>query len=108
MSFTDIGINQVAERIQGRLQRYLEAQYHIRDSALIEERRLLLLEPGSISQRPFVEVTPSYAVLPGFSGLNLPKPVKDLLSELQEWKPRVGVYPPYRHQADALESYFSE
>ena len=52
MNFTDIGVNQVAERIHGRLQRYLEAQYHIRDSGFIEERRLLLLEPGSISQRP--------------------------------------------------------
>ena len=107
MNFTDIGINQVAERIQGRLQRYLEAQYHIRDSGLIEERRLLLLEPGSISQRPFVEVTPSYAVLDDFLGLNLPKPVEELLSELQAWTPPIGVFPPYRHQADSLENYFS-
>src|SRR5580704_6713836 len=108
MTFTDIGVNQVAERIHGRLQRYLEAQYHIRDSGLIEERRLLLLEPGSIAQRPFVEVTPSYAVLEGFSGLNLPKPVEELLSELQAWNPPIGVYPPYRHQADALENYFKD
>lgn len=108
MNFTDIGVNQVAERIQGRLQRYLEAQYHIKDSGLIEERRLLLLEPGSVAQRPFVEVTPSYAVLDGFSGLSLPKPVKELLSELQRWTPVIGVYPPYRHQADALESYYKD
>ena len=42
---SDIGIKQVAERIHSRLQRYLEAQYHIKDPALIEERHLLLLEP---------------------------------------------------------------
>jgi ATP-dependent helicase YprA (DUF1998 family) len=108
MTFTDIGVNQVAERIHGRLQRYLEAQYHIRDSGFIEERRLLLREPGSIAQRPFVEVTPSYAVLDGFSDLNIPETVKSLLSELQEWSPSIGVYPPYRHQADALEHYFDD
>jgi hypothetical protein len=108
MTFTDIGVNQVAERIHGRLQRYLEAQYHIRDSGFIEERRLLLREPGSIAQRPFVEVTPSYAVLDGFSDLNIPTTVKSLLSELQEWSPSIGVYPPYRHQADALEHYFDD
>src|SRR5580704_11985099 len=106
MTFTDIGVNQVAERIHTRLQRYLEAQYHIRDSGFIEERRLLLLEPGSISQRPFVEITPSYAVCDGFSELNVPGPVKELLSELLAWKPSIGVYPPYKHQADALEAYF--
>ena len=78
----EIGIKQVAERIHGRLQRYLEAQYHIRDSAFIEERRMLLFEPGSISQRPFVEVTPSYAVCDGFTGLKIPDPVRSLLAEL--------------------------
>jgi hypothetical protein len=108
MTFTDIGVNQVAERIHGRLQRYLEAQYHIRDSGFIEERRLLLLEPGSIAQRPFVEVTPSYAVCDGFSRLSLPEEVQGLLTELLEWSPSIGVYPPYRHQADALEYYFKD
>ncbi|MBS1853929.1 MAG: DEAD/DEAH box helicase [Acidobacteria bacterium] len=108
MGQTDIGVSQVAERIHGRLQRYLEAQYHIRDSSLIEERRDLLREAGAISQRPFVEVTPSYAVEKDFSGLKIPAPVKSLLSELLGWKPSIGVYPPYRHQADALEHYFSD
>jgi len=107
MNFTDIGVSQVAERIHGRLQRYLEAQYHIRDSDFIEERRLLLQEPGSISQRPFVEVTPSYAVYDDFSKLSIPGPVKALLSELLSWK-TIGVYPPYHHQADGLEHYFSD
>jgi len=47
----DLGIKQVAEKIHSRLQRYLEAQYHIKDPALIGERHLLLLEPGAIAQR---------------------------------------------------------
>ena len=88
---TDIGIKQVAERIHNRLQRYLEAQYHIKDPALIEERHRLLLEPGSIAQRPFVEVTPSYAVEDGFTRLKIPQIVSDLLTELGALRPSIGV-----------------
>ena len=103
----DIGIKQVSEKIHSRLQRYLEAQYHIKESSLIEERHRLLLEAGAIAQRPFVEVTPSYAVEPGFETLAIPSPIKKLLTELGNLSPSIGVYPPYRHQADALEAYFS-
>lgn len=102
------GVNEIARRIHLRLLRYLEAQYHIRDSALIEERRRLLGEPGGISQRPFLEVTPSYAVAGSFSGLKAPTPITALLEDLVGWKPGVGVYPPYRHQADALEYFFGK
>lgn len=104
----ELGVNEIAKRIHLRLRRYLEAQYHIRNSALIEERRMLLEEPGGISQRPFIEVTPSYAVAESFSALNSPKPVTELLQELVEWNPGIGVYPPYRHQADALEHFFAK
>jgi ATP-dependent helicase YprA (DUF1998 family) len=104
----ELGVYEIAQRIHLRLRRYLEAQYHIRNSALIEEREMLLKEPGGISQRPFIEVTPSYAVSGGFSGLKAPAPVTKLLQELVGWKPGVGVYPPYRHQADALEHFFAK
>jgi ATP-dependent helicase YprA (DUF1998 family) len=103
----ELGVNEVAKRIHLRLRRYLEAQYHIRNSALIEERRILLDEPGGISQRPFIEVTPSYAVAGDFTNLRVPTPVAGLLQELASWKPGIGVYPPYRHQADALEYFFA-
>lgn len=102
----ELGVNEVARRIHLRLRRYLEAQYHIRNAALIEERRLLLEEPGGISQRPFVEVTPSYAVAGSFTGLSAPKLITELLEELVGWG--IGVYPPYRHQADALEQFFAK
>lgn len=104
----EFGVNEIAQRIHLRLRRYLEAQYHIRNSALIDEREMLLKEPGGISQRPFIEVTPSYAVSGSFSGLKAPAPVTGLLQELVGWKPGVGVYPPYRHQADALEHFFAK
>jgi len=105
---TDIGIKQVAERIHSRLQRYLEAQYHIKDPALIEERHRMLLEPGAIAQRPFVEVTPSYAVESGFSTLKIPQTVGKILTELGAFRPSIGVYPPYKHQTDALEAFFGK
>jgi ATP-dependent helicase YprA (DUF1998 family) len=104
----ELGVNEIAQRIHLRLRRYLEAQYHIRNSALIEEREMLLKEPGGISQRPFIEVTPSYAIAGSFSGLKAPALVTGLLQELVGWKPGVGVYPPYRHQADALEYFFAK
>src|SRR5689334_22999239 len=104
----ELGVSEVARRIHLRLRRYLEAQYHIRDTNLIEERRLLLEEPGGISQRPFIEVTPSYALADGFLSQNLPTEVKQLLAELADWTPRIGVFPPYRHQADALETFFAK
>ena len=103
---SELGVIEVAQRIHLRLQRYLEAQYHIRDSALIDERRCILEEPGGISQRPFVEVTPSYSVLPDFSNLKLPSTIKSLLADFTPW--RVGVFPPYKHQADALEAFFED
>jgi len=103
----DLGVNQIADRVHTRLRRYLEAQYHIRNSALIEERRLLLEQPGGISQRPFIEVTPSYAVSSDFTGLKAPAIVTDLLQELMKWKPGIGVFPPYKHQADAIEAFFA-
>lgn len=104
----ELGVNEVAKRIHLRLRRYLEAQYHIRNPGLISERRMLLEEPGGISQQPYIEVTPSYAVAGRFSGLKAPKPVTELLQELVGWKPGIGVFPPYRHQADALEHFFAK
>lgn len=103
----DFGVNEIAQRIHGRLQRYLEAQYHIKNSSVIEERKRLLEEVGTISQRPFVEVTPTYATGKDFSSLDVPKVISDLLRELSNFSPSVGVFSPYKHQSDALENFFS-
>jgi hypothetical protein len=90
----ELGVNEIAQRVHLRLRRYLEAQYHIRETALIEERRHLLEEPGGISQRPFVEITPSYAVSKSFSSLRVPRVVAQLLEDLGGWKPGIGVFQP--------------
>src|SRR5580700_5264365 len=104
---SEFGVSQVAAQMQQRLQRYLEAQYHIRDTGLIEERRALLSEAGTIAQHPFIETTPSYRLAGEYSNLNLPSPVGETLTELASWRPSIGVFPrPYSHQADALKLFF--
>ena len=103
----DLGVSQVADELNNRLQRYIETQYHIRDSWLVEERRALLQEPGTIGQRPFLETTASYARGQPYSDLGLPHPIGETLSEVAAWTPGIGVFPqPYVHQAEALQGIF--
>jgi ATP-dependent helicase YprA (DUF1998 family) len=104
----ELGVSQAVEQIHGRLRRYLEAQYHIRNSSLIEERLRLLNEAGAIAQKPYIEVTPAYEVAAGYDQLRLPDAMRALLVELAAWKPGVGVYPPYVHQAEALQAFFRD
>jgi Domain of unknown function (DUF1998)/DEAD/DEAH box helicase/Helicase conserved C-terminal domain len=106
---SEYGVSQVAAQMQLRLQRYLEAQYHIRDTSLIEERRALLCETGTIAQHPFLETTPTYRLAEEYSSLGLPAPIGETLAELASWRPGIGVFPrPYRHQADALTLFFKK
>jgi len=101
----DLGVQQVAEQLHDRLAQYLEARYHIRDEGIINERRKLLEEPGSISQPPFIETTPTYETDEPYKELGLPAPVGEVLSELANWSPGIGVFPhPYVHQAQALRA----
>lgn len=103
----DFGVNEIAQRIHKRLQRYIEAQYHIKDTSIIEERKCLLEEPGTISQLTYIEVTPSYAAGTEFSNLQIPPVIANILDELSKFSPSIGVFPPYKHQSDALENFFS-
>jgi ATP-dependent helicase YprA (DUF1998 family) len=97
----------VADHLRDRLQRYLEAQYHIRDTTMIEERRALLQEVGAIAQEPYLETTPTYQLATSYHDLELPSPVGSTLAELATWTPSVGVYQqPYLHQARALHEFF--
>jgi ATP-dependent helicase YprA (DUF1998 family) len=106
---SEYGVAQVAEQLQQRLQRYLEAQYHIRNTGLIEERRALLSETGAIAQHPFLETTPTYRIGDQYAKLGLPTPVGETLAELAEWRPGIGVFPkPYSHQADSLSCFFKD
>lgn len=105
-SAPDHGVHTTAQRLTESLRSYIEAQYHIRDESLIGERRALLDEPRSVSQVPFVESTPVYELGRPYADLELPQPVKDVLTQLVTLD--VGLFArPYVHQATALEAFFT-
>src|SRR6185437_14683176 len=63
----DYSAQGVVEHIRSTLQSYLEAQYHIRDISLLEERKKLFEQAGVIYQEPYVEATPVYEVGPSYA-----------------------------------------
>jgi hypothetical protein len=94
------------EACRERLQAYIESTYHISNPKLIALRKLLLAESDAIMQRPHLESTPRYVSDPSrcFARLDLPTPVRDLLTELgTPAGGRLLFDPPYSHQARALE-----
>lgn len=100
-------VKHVAEQLTENFRQYLEAQYHIRDIGLIQERRALLEEEGRISREPYLETTPAYKPGEPYVNLNLPEPVGTVLQELSTLG--VGVFPrPYAHQAKALQAFFND
>jgi ATP-dependent helicase YprA (DUF1998 family) len=100
------GVHATADRLTESLRSYIEAQYHIRNESLIRERRRLLEEHGAVSQVPFVESTPVYELGSTYAELEMPQPVKTVLTRLAELD--VGLYPrPYVHQTKSLEAFFS-
>ena len=102
----DHGVHTTAHRLTESLRSYIEAQYHIRNESLIRERRRLLEEAGAVSQIPFVESTPVYELGAAYTDLDIPQPVKDVLTQLAALE--VGLFGrPYVHQATALEAFFS-
>ena len=105
---SDYGVHSVVRSLRGELQAYIEAQYHIRNVSLIEERRRLLSQEGNIYQLPHVEATPSYKSGKPYANLDIPDAAKDMLTRLSSLSPSVGVYGrPYEHQAEALEHFLS-
>lgn len=105
----EYGIQQVADQLHTLLRQYIEAQYHIRDESLIQERRALLEEPGTIAQVPYLETTPSYRQTDTYTTLGLPAPIGEHLSRFAAWTPSIGIYSrPYSHQADALQAFFND
>jgi len=105
----DYGVHTIVRRLGQTLQGYLEAQYHVSNESLIEERRKLLEQPGTIAQRPYVESTPVYQPGGHYKDLSIPMPAKDILTRLADLEPGVGIYPtPYAHQSRALEAFLGQ
>jgi ATP-dependent helicase YprA (DUF1998 family) len=109
MQRMEYGVKQVADQLHDHLARYIEARYHVRDEGLIRERRAALADPGTISQRPYIESTPTYEFGDPYDCLGLPDPIGATLADLASWQPDVGVFRrPFLHQAEALRAFFVE
>lgn len=102
-----LGIHETAKSLSDNLRQYIEAQYHIRDEGLIDERRALLQQDGTIAQVPYIEATPVYEPGMPYSELHIPKVASNVLTQLSEMG--VGLYPrPYQHQSQALTSFLGD
>ena len=100
-----VSITKAASGIKDRHMKFIEANYHLHNPRLIQERRELMKE-GAVVSEPWVGATPSYVSGERFRNLNLPLPVIDILEGLNQ--ANLDVYdPPYLHQAKALEAFFS-
>lgn len=95
----------VFDGMKGTLHRYLEAQYHIWNESLIEGRKRLLESEGVTFQEPRIEATPFYVAGDAYAQMQIPQAAKAVL-ELAASQAGAGIPErPYKHQADALESF---
>jgi len=86
------------------LSAYIEATYHISHPSLVDLRRSLLDQPGTISQRAYIESTPIYQGDKKFADLAIPREARDFLTHIGTKAGGKLVFdPPYPHQAEALE-----
>ncbi len=111
MSKEALTIGETVSEIRGALKDYIEATYHISDPDLVEQRKRLLDEPGSIYQAPFLESTPRYKPGKGFADLSIPDAAKQLLINMARPAKDRGPLihdPPYKHQATAIEATVSD
>lgn len=109
MATESFGVFGVADQLHQTLASYLESAYHIRNTSLISERRRLFEETGIIAQEPYVEATPSYQVGRPYDELPIPKKAREILSQLANLEPSVGIYRrPYQHQAEALVEFLGK
>ena len=100
-------VSTVVNGLKGALSDYLQAQYHIRDDALVAERRSLFEGIGTIAQAPYVEATPSYATGVAIGRLEIPPVAQRFLEKCSLLD--VGVPPaPYVHQGKAIEAFLGE
>lgn len=105
MKTREMTIGETAGQLHGALRDYIEAAYHISDPTLVEQRRLLLEQPGVIHQRPYLESTPRYEEGSSFGDLGLDEAVLDIFAAVSKKDGNLAKLvhdPPYRHQADSV------
>ncbi|VVE78873.1 DEAD/DEAH box helicase [Pandoraea sputorum] len=102
---TSEGVHQTVSGLHSELKRYIEAQYHIKDSALVAERSDLLDREAVIAQKAYIESTAVYAQGEPYENLAIPHAAKDALTKISKIE-GVGVFPrPYVHQCRALTDF---
>ena len=95
----------LARELHEQLRRYIEAQYPVRHSSVVAERRALLEKPGVISREPFIESLPGYIPGPSYHELCLQPTITSALEELATWQESILPSRLYKHQAEALEAF---
>jgi ATP-dependent helicase YprA (DUF1998 family) len=103
----DYSVQHVVDALKETLISYLEMQYHVKNNGLIKERHCLLDQEGTVFQRPFIESTPVYEQGPPYAQIDVPLPVKEVLTQVAQFN--LGIYPtPYLHQTEALEAFLTK
>jgi ATP-dependent helicase YprA (DUF1998 family) len=98
------GMFKELQNLHGALGAYIEATYHISHPSLVDLRRAVLDQQGTISQRAFIESTPIYRGTRRFADLSIPADAQRFLTFLGTPEGgRLLFDPPYPHQAEALE-----
>ena len=93
-----------------RHKEFIESNYHLRHSRIIEERSRLMVDrvaKTNLMAEPFLEAPPRYEMgKKKFSELEIPNHISEILTEFADNNLEV-FNPPYDHQAEAIEEYFS-
>ncbi|MDB8794604.1 DEAD/DEAH box helicase [Romboutsia sp. 1001216sp1] len=100
------GVSKIHSAIKNKLIDYIKAQYLAENQLLIEACENSIEAQGILFQEPYIEANPAYEVVEdGIINSNVPKEVKDILSQMSN--NRLGVFKnPFKHQVNALEGFY--
>lgn len=102
----EYSVQNIHQELVGKLKDYIQAQYFGENDLLLSASKDLLDEKNSIYKDPYIESNQTYQILEGgLENANLPKNIKDFLSQMSDKK--LGVFKdPYSHQIKALEDFY--
>lgn len=100
------GVYSTHNALKRKLIDYIRAQYLGENRLLLNACNNILEEKGVLYQEPYIEANPAYKILEnGINHANIPINIKKILIEMTNKK--LGVFRnPFKHQVDALESFY--
>ena len=100
------GVESIRRELKKTIVNYVETEYFGKTDELRDRVDDELRRDGTLFQEPYFEATPAYAVAQdGLCGCDIPTPAKNCLLAMAS--AGRGVFSsPYRHQVDALESFW--